>query len=157
MRARRRYNKSIADSINVIIAKENLHVFHGDIFYIWERATVYKTCGRCGQIHPKNFTCNKNRPVVTKTAEAKIRARNKWRLKSLEIRARANNLCEVCRAQGQYIYNDLEVHHITKLSEDMTKWLDDDNLICLCTQCHKKADRGDIDKEYLRQLARARG
>lgn len=117
---------------------------------------MYKTCGRCGQIHASNFICKKNRPVFKRTIEDKIRGRNKWKMKSLEIRAKANYLCEVCKAQGQYIYNDLEVHHITKLSEDMTKWLDDDNLICLCTACHRKADDGEIDKEYLQELARAR-
>ena len=121
----------------------------------WKR--VYKTCGRCGQIHASNFVCKKNRPVFNRTIEDQLRGRNKWKMKSLEIRIKANYLCEVCRAQGQYIYNDLEVHHITKLSEDMTKWLDDDNLICLCTACHRKADDGDIGKEYLHQLARARG
>lgn len=117
---------------------------------------MYKTCGRCGQIHASTFVCKKNRPIKKKTEETKIRAKNKWRMKSLEIRARANNLCEVCKTQGQYIYNDLEVHHITKLSEDITQWLDDDNLVCLCTNCHSKADRGEIDKEYLKQLAKQR-
>ena len=117
---------------------------------------MYKTCGRCGQIHAKNFTCNKNKPVVKKTPIDKLRGKNKWRMKSLEIRAKANNLCEVCREQGEYIYNDLEVHHITKLSEDISQWLNNDNLVCLCTKCHKKADDGKIDKDYLRQLANKR-
>lgn len=117
---------------------------------------MYKTCGRCGQIHAKNFTCNKNKPVVIKNPIDKLRGKNKWKMKSLEIRAKANNLCEVCREQGEYIYNDLEVHHITKLSEDISQWLDNDNLVCLCTKCHKKADDGEIDKDYLRQLANKR-
>lgn len=77
-------------------------------------------------------------------------------MKSLEIREKANYLCEVCKDRGVYVYDDLEVHHITKLSEDMTQWLDDDNLICLCTNCHSKADKGEIEKEYLRQLVRQR-
>lgn len=116
---------------------------------------MYKSCGRCGKIHSSSFICPK-RVIPKSTNENKIRARNKWRMKSLAIRQEANNLCEVCRAQGVYVYNNLQVHHITKLSEDKNKWLDDDNLICLCTLCHMKADKGQIDKEYLRRLAQHR-
>lgn len=117
---------------------------------------MYKTCGKCGQIHAFNFVCNKNRPVQKETEATRLRAKNKWTRKSKEIRAQANNLCEVCKEQGRYVYNNLQVHHITKLSENKNKWLDDDNLICLCTLCHRKADKGQIDKEYLRRLAQHR-
>lgn len=113
---------------------------------------MYKSCGRCGKIHSSSFICPK-RVIPKSTDENKIRARNQWKMKSLAIRAEANNLCEACKEQGRYVYNNLEVHHITKLSEDKDKWLDDDNLICLCSLCHRKADKGQIDKEYLRRLA----
>ena len=38
----------------------------------------------------------------------------------------------------------------------MIKFLDNYNLICLCTDHHKQADQGKLDKEYLRKLARKR-
>lgn len=66
-------------------------------------------------------------------------------------------MCEVCFDQGIYNYNQLETHHITKLSEDKELLLDNDNLICLCTYHHKMADKGLLDADYLRGLARRRG
>ena len=65
-------------------------------------------------------------------------------------------LCEVCRAQGLYTYEGLEVHHITKLAENPSGLLDDDNLITLCVYHHKQADAGEIDADYLKKLVKYR-
>ena len=88
--------------------------------------------------------------------ERKLRSTNSWKEKSKEIRERANHLCEVCRDQGEITFDTLEVHHITKLSENETLLLDNYNLICLCTHHHKQADNNLIDKNYLLRLARQR-
>jgi hypothetical protein len=48
------------------------------------------------------------------------------------------------------------VHHIEKLRENVDGLLDDDNLICLCGKHHKQADKGLIDKEYLKELVKLR-
>ena len=85
-----------------------------------------------------------------------MRSKNKWKEKSLEIRERADNLCEVCRDKGRYIYTSLEVHHIHKVKDNPELYLDNYNLIALCVDCHKKADRGEIPIEYLEELARKR-
>jgi 5-methylcytosine-specific restriction endonuclease McrA len=77
-------------------------------------------------------------------------------MKSKEIREKANYLCEVCRDNEVITYDGVEVHHITKLSEDESLLLDDYNLICLCQEHHKAADAGQIDRDYLRELAKAR-
>lgn len=74
----------------------------------------------------------------------------------MEIRDRAQYLCEVCRDQGTYTYKDIEVHHIAKVKDQPEKLLDNDNLICLCVEHHKLADDGKIDSEYLTRLAKAR-
>ena len=79
-----------------------------------------------------------------------------WHKKSLEIREASDWLCSVCRSEGRYEYNGLEVHHITKLRDDKSKALDNYNLICLCVKHHKMADVGEIDADYLRKLARDR-
>lgn len=116
---------------------------------------MYKSCSRCGKIHDTRFKCNAGR-VYTGGQERKLRSSYAWTKKSEEIREKANWLCEVCRDRGVYTYDGLEVHHITKLSDDSSKLLDNNNLVCLCVEHHKQADNGEIDADYLRQLARHR-
>ena len=117
---------------------------------------IYKSCSKCGKIHPKNYNCN----VVTRTFtggdERKLRSQYSWTKKSEEIRERANHLCEVCRDKGIITFNNIEVHHIVKVKEDESRLLDNYNLICLCQEHHKKADNNQIDKEYLFGLAMMR-
>lgn len=116
---------------------------------------MLKACARCGRIHPKNMTCRKN--IISNEGEEKaLRNTYKWAAKSQEIRERANYLCEVCKDNNEFVYEKLEVHHIEKLRDNKDLLLDNFNLICLCKLCHTKADKGLIDKEYLKQLAYAR-
>lgn len=118
---------------------------------------MYKACSRCGKIHPYNYKCTVGKTYKNKdTEERKLRNKYAWAKKSQEIRERAAYLCEVCRAEGRYTYEGLEVHHITKLREDKEGLLDNYNLICLCVEHHKAADAGEIKKEYLEKLARER-
>ena len=116
---------------------------------------MYKSCSRCGKIHDSNFKCNVGK-VYIKDNEHKLRSTNKWTQKSLEIRERANYLCEVCRDEGKITYENLEVHHITKVRDDESLLLDNYNLICLCQEHHKQADKCMIDKDYLLSLAKRR-
>lgn len=85
-----------------------------------------------------------------------MRNTTSWVHKSLEIKSKSNFLCEVCKDDGVYNYKCLEVHHIDKIKEEPTKFLDDDNLITLCVFHHKLADKGMLEKEYLRNLVRNR-
>ena len=113
---------------------------------------MLKLCGRCGKLHELGYKCRAGQ-VYSGGEERKLRATNKWTRKSVQIREDAQNLCEVCRAEGRYTFDNLEVHHITKLSTDKELLLEDDNLITLCQEHHKQADRGAISAEYLRKLA----
>lgn len=116
---------------------------------------MQKSCSVCGRIHNYNEHCHREYKKST-TNESKLRSTNKWRLKSLQIRERANNLCEVCRDHNVYTYEDVEVHHIEKIKDHRELLLEDTNLICLCKMHHKLADAGDLDKEYLSKLAQDR-
>ena len=116
---------------------------------------MYKACSKCGKIHDSRQQCKSFRVYQT-TNERALRSTSRWKEKSLEIRERANWLCEVCRDQGVYTYDGLEVHHIEKIKDRKDGLLDDSNLICLCVEHHKLADAGKIDKEYLRKLAEVR-
>ena len=119
---------------------------------------MYKSCSRCGKMHPASYICTANKPKrdYGDAEERKLRSTNKWTEKSREIRERANHLCEVCRDQNIYNYKNMEVHHITKIKDDRGGLLDNENLICLCQEHHKQADRGEIDTSYLLKLARIR-
>ena len=85
--------------------------------------------------------------------EKRLRSKNKWTQKSIEIRERANYLCEVCRDQGVWTYENVEVHHIRKIKDNPEMYLENENLICLCQLHHKAADNNKIDVNYLISLA----
>lgn len=115
---------------------------------------MLKACSRCGRIHAYNYVCNVGR--YTGGKERALRNKYAWATKAKEVKEKAGYLCEVCRDKGIYTYSNLETHHIDKVKDAPTKLLDNLNLVCLCTTCHKLADAGKLDKEYLRKLAAAR-
>lgn len=113
------------------------------------------SCSRCGKLHPRGYKCTYGRKA-DQSEEAKLRRKNSWKEKAKEIKKEALYLCEVCKDEGIYTYDGLEVHHITKLKDDPNGLLDDNNLICLCIFHHKKADAGEIKEDYLRKLVKKR-
>lgn len=116
---------------------------------------MYKACSKCGRIHKANEECPLKRTYKI-TEESKLRNTYKWHTKAEEIKERSKYLCSVCKDKGRYTYKGLETHHIEKVKDRPDLLIDDSNLICLCVECHKKADAGDIDKEYLHRLAEER-
>ena len=116
---------------------------------------MQRSCSKCGKIHPYNYICNKGR-IYNGGIERELRSKYAWAKKSAEIREKAQGLCEVCRDNGIFHYDGLEVHHIIKLRDNPKGLLDNFNLVCLCVECHKKADRGEIEAEYLINLAEKR-
>ena len=116
---------------------------------------MYRACSYCGKIHPADYQCRAPKKYRN-TEERRLRSSPKYTRKSLAIRERANYLCEVCRDEGRYTYENLEVHHIEKLRDHPELLLEDSNLICLCVEHHHIADAGGIPKDYLRDLARRR-
>lgn len=114
-----------------------------------------KSCKYCGRIHDSKYDCGM-KPKRKKPANEinKFRWSRKWREKREQIVERDNYLCQVCKANGRYTYEKLEVHHITPLKEDFDRRLDEDNLIALCEEHHEKAESGEIKKEYLYSILR---
>ena len=115
---------------------------------------MFKTCSKCGKIHPYNYDCKAVKREYN-GAERELRRLNAWTKKSKEIRSKAL-FCEVCIKEGIYNYRDLEVHHIVKLKDDPEGLLDNYNLICICQEHHRMADNNEISADYLSQLARER-
>lgn len=119
---------------------------------------MFKVCSRCQKVHPYNqpCTCDKYKKNYKGGEERNLRRKNKWKEKSIEIREKACNLCEVCKDKGRFVYKGLEVHHIHKVKDNPELYLNNENLVCLCVTCHKKADKGLIDVAYLERLAKER-
>ena len=115
---------------------------------------MLRSCSRCGKIHDINYKCTSGR--LPQTQEQALRNRNKWHKKSEDIRERSFHLCAVCKELGDYSPKDLEVHHIIKLRDYPDGLLEDDNLISLCIDHHKQADRGELDISFLRELVTKR-
>ena len=113
---------------------------------------MLKSCSRCGKVHDINYKCTKGKEYRG-GEERTLRHKYSWQKKSEEIRSKANYLCEVCKEQGRYTYDGLEVHHIEKLRDRKDLYLENTNLICLCQEHHKMADKNQIEKEYLKRLA----
>ena len=114
---------------------------------------MLKSCKYCMRVHDSKYDCGK-KPVRQKepTQINKFRWSRKWTNKREDIKERDNYLCQVCKDENRFTYDDLEVHHITTLEEDYDLRLDDGNLITLCVIHHKASDRGEISKEYLYKL-----
>lgn len=117
-----------------------------------------KACSKCGRIHDYAFKCDawKSPRSYSGNEEDKLRSRYSWKKKRVEIKERAFYLCEVCKDKGDYRPKAVEVHHIRKLKDDSDGLLENDNLITLCIDHHRKADRGIIKEDYLISLVRKR-
>lgn len=116
---------------------------------------IAHSCPRCGRIHRQGERCRAVRQYK-QTDERKQRNKYVWANKSKEIRAKANYLCELCKVEGIFVYDNLEVHHIVPIKYAPERLLDNENLICLCQAHHKQADAGQIDAERLQEIAKAR-
>ena len=113
------------------------------------------SCSKCGKIHDKSFKCTGG-VSLPQTNEQALRSKYKWTKKSRDIRERSYHLCAICKALGDYTPKEVEVHHIIKIRDDSNLLLEDSNLITLCIEHHKKADRGEYDIDDLRRLAKLR-
>ncbi len=128
-----------------------------------------KACVYCGRIHEKGYICprkpKKEYQYRDRDRGEKSRAFRRtqaWKDKAIEIKERDGWHCAVCES-GKYDigtrkinYRDLEVHHIVKLKDDIEKGLEDENLITLCKEHHRMADKGEIPKKFLTELAKAK-
>ena len=112
---------------------------------------MYRSCSKCGNIHPYNYKCNVGK-VYRGGEERKLRNTYAWHSKARQIKEKSNYLCAICKDQGIYTYDNLEVHHISKVKDDPSLLLEDYNLITLCAWHHKLADMGEINKNYLLNL-----
>jgi 5-methylcytosine-specific restriction enzyme A len=60
-----------------------------------------------------------------------------WRKLRTYIYNKQHGLCQRCLQRGKVVRADV-VHHIEEIKEAWDKRLDEDNLECLCHDCHNK-------------------
>ena len=119
----------------------------------------YYNC-KCGKQHPIGTECpnkykykkdhaSENNKKVNKFYSSKA-----WKDKREEIKALDRGLCQRCLNKFGIITTEhLEIHHIEPLILYWEKRLQNDNLITLCTQCHRWIDiknNGRLDFEFKR-------
>lgn len=121
---------------------------------------MLKSCSYCGKIHDSKYICPSKpiRKSYKKTEEDKFRNTQAWKKKRNYIRDRDKGLCQVCvrklyNTLKQYSYTDIEVHHIVPLREDYELRLDDNNLISLCKYHHELAEKEEIPRNLLQEMA----
>ena len=78
----------------------------------------------------------------------RLRFNKEWAEKKLEILRRDDYTCRKClKSQSGYdLKPTLNVHHIIPASQEMALFLDSDNLITLCENCHKEVHSEDKAK-----------
>lgn len=114
---------------------------------------MLKSCAYCGRIHDSKHDCGrKPKRIKQPTTHDRFRWSQAWQKKREEIKQRDLFLCQICRINGRYVSEPLEVHHIIPLADDYDTRLDNDNLITLCSRCHEQAEAGDLARAYLRRL-----
>ena len=137
---------------------------------------MLRSCRYCGRIHDTKYDCGrkpKRMRCESSTEAAKFRRKEIWKQTSLSIRERDNNLCQVCLAQYKealshkeqsdtetyertptlVIADCISVHHIKSICTHPDLALERTNLITLCSMHHEQAENGEIDADWLTELA----
>lgn len=114
---------------------------------------MLRACPVCGRIHNVSHECKTKRMPRTSAAD-RFRNTKEWHDARDAARERDTNMCVVCRSEGLINVDDLSVHHIVPLEEDYELRAELDNLATVCGEHHRKAERGDISRDFLRDLIR---
>lgn len=112
----------------------------------------------CGKVHDTKIECNqKKKRLISKSKAGDLRNTYRWRKKREEIKIRDNYICMICKEElrknlTKIKKKELHVHHIIPYKQDVSLFLEDTNLITLCTYHHELAEAGEIKKKTLRKL-----
>lgn len=118
-----------------------------------------KSCVYCGRVHSTDFICPR-KPIRNKniTKSNKFRNTSRWQKKRNEIKHRDRYICQVCYRNlyntiKKINYENIQVHHIVPLEEDISLALDNENLISICIYHHKLAETNNIPRIELKKIA----
>jgi 5-methylcytosine-specific restriction enzyme A len=118
----------------------------------------YKTCQHCSM--PIVYgTCSGCKPATSdRSLSSKVTSSGKWKKVRDMVRDRDSQICQACLSGNHFVPNNrldapIEIHHIIKVTEDLTLAYDSTNLIALCKYHHEEADHGKISKHDLQAIA----
>lgn len=116
------------------------------------------SCSYCNGFHNRGVSCP-SKPKSRRTEKQanyidRFRWSKAWQDKRGEIKDRDKYLCRYCLHNGRIVFSKISVHHITPISKAWHLRLMNDNLITLCSPCHKMADDGNINAVELVQLVK---
>lgn len=74
-----------------------------------------------------------------------------WRTLRHMALDRDNYLCQMCLKENKFKTAEI-VHHIVYVTEDFSKALELNNLMCVCSACHNKIHAADDKKESKRNI-----
>lgn len=126
------------------------------------------SCSYCGKIHEKSYICPQKQQRIAERQSSRSEKNKRiydfhrsqaWKNKSLEIKERDKYCCQICirglyRAQRKYETENLSVHHIIPVAEDWDRRFDGDILLTTCGRHHEMAERGEIPRDMLLNIAR---
>ncbi|PGY13190.1 HNH endonuclease [Bacillus sp. AFS031507] len=124
---------------------------------------MLKSCSWCGSVVDRSHLCP-NKPEHKKTFSGndqeeiyKFRKKQVWVKKRKYILERDRGLCQICfrnlhNTQKQYTPAN-EVHHIVKMIHNRNRWLDETNLLLVCSYHHTLADHGHISIDDQHKIA----
>lgn len=119
------------------------------------------SCSYCNSVHSRGFKCTNrpknNRGKKEETYISRFRSTRIWQKKREEIKKLDKYLCQSCLKNGRYVFQKLEVHHISPVKEKWNKRLVNENLITLCSSCHKMAENEEIKRRELEEITQKRG
>lgn len=131
---------------------------------------MLKACACCGRVHDSRYICPARQKAMQKypkdTPAAKTRNTSRWQKTRDYIKRRDHGVCQMCLKEyaanntgtlRPYEVDDLSVHHIVKLEDDIDKAFDEDNLITLCREHHERAEAGLISQALLLKIAKENG
>ncbi|NFA42126.1 HNH endonuclease [Clostridium botulinum] len=126
---------------------------------------IYKQCNKCGKRVEADKQCEciikakknyykdykKNR---NDNKEQSFYSSKDWITIRDTIKTKDNSVCIGCLMNNS-ISNVDYVHHIETIKDNWNKRLDKDNLICLCSSCHRKVhdmyNKSSIDKRLMQE------
>lgn len=109
--------------------------------------------GQCNECRKEKYQYYKTLPSIKRDKVQKVYNNAQWSHTRLEAIKRANGLCEVCKALGRLNIGK-EVHHIIKVSKGNNDTnYDLNNLVYVCTSCHRKIE-GMNEQQILDYISR---
>lgn len=112
---------------------------------------LLKQCPHCNKIYNIELDCGCKDKIKKEKylhykenrkdfLEQRFYLSKEWKKLRDYFKVKYNNLCLMCLYKN-IIKSIDEVHHIVEIKEDWDKRLDIDNLIGLCSECHRKVHR----------------